>query len=139
MCVLPSLLCGAEVWYDGRKKNPRIARQGHATQVSTRVGYHIDRLQAALTTAPRTVVQAYKTTPRPALFREAGLPSTQGALEEARFRFAFRLQTVDPGHPLAHRIKLPRIEKGGGPENFRHRARESTDSGGFCQASPAHS
>jgi hypothetical protein len=64
----------------------------------------------------------YRTTPTAILFREAGLPSGNVALENAKLRFAVHLQTVDHSHPLAQRMKIPTIRRGtgaGGPQQPR--------------------
>ena len=58
----------------------------------------------------------YRTTPTAVLFQEAGLPSGEVALENAKLRFAVHLQTVDCSHPLAHRMKIPTIQRGTGAE-----------------------
>jgi hypothetical protein len=46
--------------------------------------------------------------------RDSGLPSAEVALEEAKARFALRLQTVDKHHPLAQRIEVPITQRGRG-------------------------
>ena len=64
----------------------------------------------------RGVLPAWRTFPRPALYRESGLPSAEAALEQAKHRFAMRLQTVDKNHPFVRRIDPPVITR-------RHHAR----------------
>jgi hypothetical protein len=59
------------------------------------VGQHIAAIQAVLVQAARALLPAYRTTPLAILFREAGIPSAEIALEEARWRLALRLQTID--------------------------------------------
>jgi hypothetical protein len=49
----------------------------------------------------------WRTTPTVTLFRDAGLPSAEVALEEAKLRFAMRLRTIDERHPLVRRITPP--------------------------------
>jgi ribonuclease HI len=105
-CVLPSLLYGTEAWYAGRTKiNSR-------KEASTRVGFHVDLVDKTLALAARGVLPVYRTTPTATLYRDAGLPSAMVALEEAKIRFAMRLQTVDTKHPLVARITPPMITKG---------------------------
>ncbi len=71
-----------------------------------RIGGHLKLVQSAITLAARGVLPVWKTTPIATLLRDAGLPSAEVALEEARARFAFRAQTVDAGHPLASRVTI---------------------------------
>jgi ribonuclease HI len=110
-CVLPSLLYGTEAWYAGRTRPAQNLAQGPAT-VSARVGWHVDTVNKILTLAARGVLPVWRTTPTAALFRDGGLPSATAALEEAKLRFALRLQTVDNSHPLAGRISPPLITRG---------------------------
>jgi ribonuclease HI len=111
-CVLPSLLYGTEAWYEGRTRNPRTRRKDSPCSVSTRVGQHIAAIQAVLIQAVRAILPVYKTTPLPILFREAGIPSAEVALEEARWRLALRLQTIDHQHPLTRRAIVPHNQCG---------------------------
>lgn len=113
-CILPTLLYGAEAWYEGGKKIPRTTRNSRDALVSTRVGGHIATMDQILTLASRAVLPAWRTTPNPALLREAGLPSATVALEEVKLRFALHLQTTDNNHPLTHRIPSQRIGRGRG-------------------------
>ena len=46
--------------------------------------------------------------------RDSGLPSAEVALEEAKARFALRLQTVDKHYPLAQRTKVSLAQRGRG-------------------------
>ena len=71
-------------------------------------------VDGALSLAARGVLPVWRTTPTVTLFRDAGLPSAVVALEEAKLRFAMRLQTVDEGHPLVKRITPPQIVRGRG-------------------------
>ena len=111
-CVLPSLLYGTEAWYEGRTRNPRSRGKASPSAVSTRVGQHIAAIQAVLVQAARAILPVYRTTPLPILFREAGIPSAEVALEEARWRLALRLQTTDRQHPLTHRAVIPHNRSG---------------------------
>jgi ribonuclease HI len=78
------------------------------------LGWHVTQLERVLTTAARGALPVWRTTPIPILFVESGLPSAEAALEEAKLRFAKRLQTVDAEHPLVQRIKPPVIQRGPG-------------------------
>ncbi|KAH9859188.1 hypothetical protein J1614_012265 [Plenodomus biglobosus] len=113
-CILPTVLYGAEAWYEGRVKNPRILRNARPSTVSTRVGWHLESIDQTITLAARAVLPAWRTTPNSVLLREAGLPSAAVALEEVKLRFAFHLQTTDQHHPLTHRMQRPRIQRGRG-------------------------
>jgi len=113
-CVLPSILYGTEAWYGGRQKPSRLQREGHAPVVSARNGWHVDMVDRTLTMAAKGILPVWRTTPINSLFRDSGLPSGLAALEEAKLRFAMRLQTVDNGHPLIRRILPPMIIRGKG-------------------------
>ncbi|EDN05465.1 predicted protein, partial [Histoplasma mississippiense (nom. inval.)] len=71
-------------------------------------------VEKVLTMAARGVLPVFRTTPIATLYRDAGLPSAMVALEEAKIRFATRLQVVDEKHPLASRIAPPMITRGRG-------------------------
>ncbi|RAL64782.1 hypothetical protein DID88_001379 [Monilinia fructigena] len=105
-CVIPSLTYGTEAWYAGRTKPPRLLRSGRSTTVSARVGWHIDTLDKTLSLAVRGVLPVWRTTPTVTLYRDAGIPSAEAMLEEAKLRFALRIQTVDEAHPLVLRPTL---------------------------------
>ena len=111
-CVLPSVLYGTEAWYAGRTKPPRIQRQDRNGTVSARLGGHVEVVDKTLALAARGVLPVWRTTPTVTLFRDSGLPSAMAALEEAKVRFAVRLQTVDNQHPLVRRITPPMIRRG---------------------------
>ncbi|KAJ6115476.1 hypothetical protein N7486_001254 [Penicillium sp. IBT 16267x] len=51
------------------------------------------------------------------------------ALEEAKLRFALRLQVVDTDHPLARRIEAPMITRGRGTGTIQ-RPRTNTTAAG---------
>jgi ribonuclease HI len=111
-CVLPSLLYGTEAWYGGRYKTGKQTRQDRRPLVSTRLGTHVDMIDGTLALAARGVLPVWRTTPIVTLFRDAGLPSAMAALEDAKIRFATRLQTVDDAHPLVRRILPPLRARG---------------------------
>jgi hypothetical protein len=99
--ILPSLLYGAEVWYEGRTKNPQIMKAIRKPTVSTRIGWHLTSMDQTLALAARAILPAWRTTPNAILLREAGFPSAAVVLEEVKLRFALHLQTADINHPLA--------------------------------------
>jgi ribonuclease HI len=109
-CVLSSALYGTEAWYAGRTK-PSV-KGGTRVEVSTRLGGLVRMVQSTITLAARGVLPVWRTTPLPTLMRDSGLPSAEVALEEAKARFALRLQTVDEHHPLARRIEIPITQRG---------------------------
>ena len=111
-CVLPSALFGTEAWYAGRTKP--CQKSVRPATVSTRLGGHIDLIHKTIALAARGVLPVWRTTPTATLIRDAGLPSAFAALEEAKARFAMRLQTVDDQHPLVQRIPIPMIRRGRG-------------------------
>jgi hypothetical protein len=59
----------------------------------------------------------WRTTPTVTLFQDAGLPSAEVALEEAKLQFAIRLRTIDEQHPLVRRITPLIIQRGRGASN----------------------
>ena len=64
---------------------------------------------------PNIIFLVFRSTlPLPTLMRDSGLPSAEVALEEAKARFALRLQTVDKRHPLAQRTKVSPAQRGRG-------------------------
>src|SRR5436190_24018815 len=75
--------------------------------VSARNGWLVEIVDKTLTLAARGVLPVWRTTPNFTLFRDSGLPSAMAALEEAKLRFAMRLQTVDNQHPLVRCITPP--------------------------------
>lgn len=113
-CVLPMLLYGTEAWYAGRRKPPRLRRQDRSQDVSARIGWHVSSIDKALALAARGVLPVWRTTPTLTLFRDARMPSAMAALDEAKMRFARRLQVVDDKHPLVRRILPPMIIRGRG-------------------------
>jgi ribonuclease HI len=112
-CVIPAMLYGTEAWYAGRTKPARYLARG-PPEVRARIGGLVELLDRTLTLAIRGVLPVWRTTPVPALFRDAGLPSAMAALEDAKLRFALRLSTVDESHPLVRRITPPLIVRGRG-------------------------
>lgn len=113
-CVLPSILYGNEAWYGGRHKPMRKKTSSGHKHVSARLGGHIKIVDSVISLGARGALPIWRTTPTHAVFRDAGLPSGAAALEEAKIRFAMRLQTVDEHHPLVRRIEPPMITRGKG-------------------------
>ena len=113
-CVLSSALYGAEAWYGGRTRPSQHKKNGATIEVSTRLGGLIKMVQSAITLAAREVLPVWRTTPLPALMRDSSLPLVEVALEEAKARFALRLQIVDKHHPLAQRTEVSPAQRGRG-------------------------
>ncbi|KAG0156216.1 hypothetical protein PDIDSM_3393 [Penicillium digitatum] len=80
--------------------SPGPAKQASKGTVSARVGWHINVIESTLALAIRGVLPVWRTTPTPSLFRDAGIPSGYTTLEEAKLRFALRLNTIHKGHTL---------------------------------------
>ena len=87
--------------------------------MDTKVAWHIDTVQRALILAAKATLPVWKTTPTYTILRDAGLPTAEIALEEALWRFSYRLRTVDAGHPLAARTEPPKITRGPGTGGTR--------------------
>jgi ribonuclease HI len=111
-CVIPTALYGAEAWYGGRKKPAANPSRAGKLEVSARIGGLIDEVDKVIRTAARAVLPVWKTTPNDTLHRDAGLPTADIALEDARQRHALRLRKVDVDHPLAGRGRIPRTRSG---------------------------
>ncbi|KAL3955841.1 hypothetical protein ACCO45_009860 [Purpureocillium lilacinum] len=81
-----------------------FALTGNATRlVSTQIKHLVDRFDAVLRHAIRAALPIWKTTPIPALHREAGVPPASILLESQRIRFSARLKSLDVRHPLVAR------------------------------------
>ena len=113
-CVLPSIPYGTEAWYAGTEKPPQRQHQDRTQLVSARNGWHVESVDKVLALAARGVLPVWRTTPTITLFRDAGLPSGEAAFEDAKLRFAMRLQSIDDQHPLVRRIQPPLIARGRG-------------------------
>ncbi|RAL63535.1 hypothetical protein DID88_003579 [Monilinia fructigena] len=106
-CVQSSALYGSEVWYGGRLKPSSAGGYNRNQLVSTRLGPLIEEVDRAIVLAARGVLPVWRTAPTASVLRDAGLPSGSTALEHARIRFALRLRTLDPAHPLIRRLEAP--------------------------------
>jgi hypothetical protein len=73
---------------------------------------YIKIVELTLVLVARRVLLVWKTTLLPALFRDAGLPLAEAALEGAKIYFAIRLQTIDNRHLLVWRINLRPTARG---------------------------
>jgi hypothetical protein len=111
-CVYPSLLYGTECWYRGRTKPPRTVKPSGPAEVSARVGWHVAAIEKTLSIAAKGILPVWRTTPTATLFRDAGLPSAEAALEGAKLQFATHLHAIDTGHPLASRTVVAKINRG---------------------------
>lgn len=96
-------------------KAPRLQEK----EVDARVGWHMDVVQRALTLAAKASLPVWKTTPTHTIFRDAGLPTAEIVLDEALWRFSYRLRTVNKGHPLTIRTRLTKIPRGPGAGGMR--------------------
>ncbi|KAJ6439060.1 reverse transcriptase [Purpureocillium lavendulum] len=106
-CVEPTLFYGAEAWYP-RQVAPSVANPNRL--VSTQVKHLVLRLDKVLRHALRAALPVWKTTPIPAMHREAGTPPATIALAAQQIRFSARLKSLDGRHPLVKRAsrKPPR-------------------------------
>ena len=95
-CALPTALHGAEV-YAGR-------------------AMHLGLLEDALDASARAVVPSWRTTPKLALRREAGLPGAEVFLKDVQRRVALRIRRLDPAHllrrPAAEHTSLHALQDG---------------------------
>jgi ribonuclease HI len=111
-CIVPVATYGVEAWYGGRTRMARAGAAPDAPHVSARVGWHINEINKALRLAARATIPVWRTTPTATVLRDAGLPSAEVALEEARHRFAVRIRGADIAHPLVKRA-TPALRKRG--------------------------
>jgi hypothetical protein len=79
---------------------------------SNRLQHSISLIQKAVNHALRGCLPVWKTTPLPALYREASVPPVEQLLGSARVRHAMRLRTLDKQHPLVHRSTTARTTNG---------------------------
>ncbi|KAJ6437079.1 reverse transcriptase [Purpureocillium lavendulum] len=109
-CVEPTLFYGAEAWYPGETA-PSVANPNRL--VSTQIKHLVLRLDKVLRHAVRAALPVWKTTPIPAMYREAGTPPAHIALAAQQIRFSARLKSLDGRHPLVKRAsrKPPRARQ----------------------------
>ncbi|OAQ57666.1 endonuclease/reverse transcriptase [Purpureocillium lilacinum] len=117
-CVEPTLFYGAEAWYPGEVA-PSVANPNRI--VSTQVKHLVLRLDKVLRHAVRAALPVWKTTPIPAMHREAGTPPASIALAAQQIRFSARLKSLDGRHPLVKRAswKPPRARHTRNPSSTR--------------------
>ncbi|PZR61209.1 MAG: hypothetical protein DI537_52575, partial [Stutzerimonas stutzeri] len=117
-CVEPTLFYGAEAWYPGEVA-PSVANPNRI--VSTQVKHLVLRLDKVLRHAVRAALPVWKTTPIPAMHREAGTPPAHIALAAQQIRFSAGLKSLDGRHPLVKRAsrKPPRARHTRNPSSTR--------------------
>ncbi|KAI0997798.1 hypothetical protein K3495_g10391 [Podosphaera aphanis] len=71
--------------------------------VSNLVKGYLSLLQKVVRTSARAILPVYRTTPAAALYREAGLPPPEIALDSKLRQAALRIHRLDPRHPLRRR------------------------------------
>lgn len=99
-CVLPVLFYAAETWWPAPRPGLRF---GPVAAIRRDV-------DTVLRATARAILPVWRTTPAPALYREAGLPPAQAWLDYISRRHALRLHRLDPAHPLTVRLQaLPNI------------------------------
>jgi len=110
--VIPKALFASEVWYPGRTRSSFVRKGGQFRQVQTGLQHSISLIQKAINHALRGCLPVWKTTPLPALYREASVPPVEQLLDSARVRHAIRLRKLDKHHPLVHRSTMTRTTNG---------------------------
>lgn len=116
-CVLPVALYGAEIWWQGKHKES--ATKGGEV-VDTKQQHLLNIIDKPLRMAARTCLPVWRTTPVPAIHREAHIPPAEVAVEQARYRLGARIRQMGPDHPVAIRADQDKGEethkrKGGRP------------------------
>lgn len=99
-CVLAVAYFASEVWWPGTF---RIGPRGRITSTSM-VGA-VKKLQGVVHEAARAILPVYRTTPGPALVREAGLKPADIDLDHRSRNAALRVRRLDPNHPLRARYR----------------------------------
>lgn len=118
-CIIPVMTYAAEAWFPGTSKPATNLSQAAGRNVSTNVNGHLAAMDRVLKAALRAVLPVWKTTPVKTLYRDAGIPTAEIALEKCRLRQAHRLKAVDDNHPLVPRILPIKILKGRGTGGFQ--------------------
>ncbi|PNP54015.1 hypothetical protein FNYG_15652 [Fusarium nygamai] len=98
------MLYGSEIWWPGPDKPAAKHVEGERPRVTHGLSYQLNKLRIALSSAMRACIPAWKTTPIPAMQREASIPPIEIILNNNRRRHALRLGTLPTGHPLVSRI-----------------------------------
>jgi ribonuclease HI len=101
-CVVPVLCYGAEAWWPG------LSRTRNNRTVSNRVQGLVHKLEVVQNNALRGTLPVYRTTPIPALHREAAIPPIQVTLDHKAALAAARIKRLDARHPLVRRTTRPR-------------------------------
>lgn len=84
----------AETWWPGRSFQLEDHRK------TTRTGIHLQLLDKVTYNCARAILPAYRTTPTPALLKEAGILPAEIELNKLSRTFAARTSRLDPRHPL---------------------------------------
>lgn len=129
-CILPAVTYGAETWYAGKTKLPTNNAQAKGKEVGTRQNFHITEVDRVLNGAIRAILPIWRTTPKDTIYRDAGLPTAEIALDKIRNRLAFRLRAVDERHPLIGRLAPKPVTRGrntGGLIRARTRMQRAAD------------
>lgn len=113
-CVLPSLLYGAEVWYEGSSKIRRTASRNLEQVIATRQEHLLDEVESVINTTNRAILPVWRIAPNLTLYKEAGIPTAKIALDKIQLRFGQRLRTVNQDHPLTHRVARRPFPRGRG-------------------------
>lgn len=114
-CVLPVALYGAEIWWEGTRKESRT--KGGET-VETKQKHLLTIIDRSLRMAARNCLPVWSTTPNAAVHREAHIPPAVVAVEQARLRLGARIRQMGGEHPVAIRADQDRRKgKGGRPTN----------------------
>ncbi|EED11975.1 conserved hypothetical protein [Talaromyces stipitatus ATCC 10500] len=97
-CVLYKAYYGAETWWPGRT-------QPGPSQISNRVGEHLEKLTKVILTGARAVLPVFRTTPKPVLYRESGFSPPEIELDRIALLATVRLRRLDPYHLLRRRAE----------------------------------
>lgn len=96
-CILPTVLYGAEAWYQGP------AGPEHRGHLAVQAGLVHD-LDTCIKAAIRVALPAWKRTSSAVLHRESGIPPASILLQQIRLRAAARCARLDSNHPLVSRL-----------------------------------
>ncbi|PWI64413.1 hypothetical protein PCL_10481 [Purpureocillium lilacinum] len=111
-CVLSVLTYGSEAWYPGMTRSRTNTKTYQTNEVSTRQHGLVNEIGRVLIGAIRTVLPVWRTTPTSTLYRDAGLPTAQVALDKACMKFSIRLRAVYHDHPFVRRISRRKVRGG---------------------------